>query len=746
MFLRDDLPPHDSLEAAVGVFAIASSMAMFRPSVIAAAYDLGWFGALAARPLTLDELADTGGVTAGRHRVRALVDALVSIGVLVWEGDTIALGDVPPCPEIVREGWGRLADVMRADRPLPLPADPTAYHQHLVRAGADSAREVARLIGGSSLLDLGGGAGAYTAAFLDAHPGAAATLIDADDILALARDHLARFENRVRLVAGDAREVAVAAEVSTALLANVLHLHGPAACAELCAAAARATEPGGVVAIVELRSDSAEAPWFALDMALYSEGGDVYSTAELCGWLAAAGLIEVATHTLAAAPENVVVIGRRPRGAGRRFVERTGLAVGAATVDAELGDLALPAPLRLTLTHAIALERSEGNAAKVDDLLRHYTVTMPAQRETQRTSNEPLLHTPLMWDELPRLSHAIERLFAVLVDAGVDPRGALGAPSASEFRARTRTLAVLYERSHYGAVMPLLYGNLADLAYFRASDGGPQQVIDRYLTTPIVHELCHLSRERDALQPLHLDECVAGWLGVHVHPEFAYPALGHDDAIFAAPWLAQIGQALARAFGLRALVRAHAGAEPWDAALPAAFVDAAIRLGWDDWRARRTLHFLSDTLDPAPWVALALTVASGRDVTTATLADLAATKLSELELPPDPDFDRAIVEDALRAMCLENYRIEGSFRARAKLPDGPIAIDASECVMTSPRRGEVDIVDPRYWIPPAVGRRLLDAGRTGCSVKLEAIAAIPAAARAITDAAPPGDGPGFTLG
>ena len=675
----------------MGVFA---NVALFPDAALAAAYELGLFDSLAIRARTVDELAEAVGIASGRHRVRALVDALVETGALVRVGDEVACGVLPSRPEVVREGWGRLAEVMRSDRPLALGADPTPYHQHLLRAGADSARELARLVTGTKVLDLGGGAGAYTAAFLDAHPAATATLVDFAEVLALARVHLARFEDRVRLVTGDARHAVLADDHDVVLLANLLHVHGPTACAQLCVTAAHAVAPGGVVAIVELRSDSPEGPWFALNMAVYTERGDVYPTSAFHGWLAAAGLIELVEHRLATAPEIVVVVGRRPRGAGRRFAEHTGFAGPAGEVDGELGTLALPAALRLTLSHAVAFERSDGRAGFVEDLLRHYTVTMPAQREAQRTGGDPFLTVPFAWPRLPRLSRAIDRLFAVLADAGVDATLALGAPTAEVFRLRTPTLAELYERTHYGGVMPLLYGSLADLAYFRANGGDdPQEAIDRYLTTPIIHELCHLSRDRDALQPLHLDECVAGWLGVHVHPEFAYPAVGYDDAIFAAPWLSQIGQALARGFGIRALIRAHAGAEPWDAALPATFVDTSARLGWDDWCARRSLHFLSNTLDPAPWVALALVAAAGRDLTGATLSGLAATPLSELALPHDPAFDRAIVEDALRAMCLENVRISGSFRARTALPTGLIAIDAAACTMTSARRGDVDVVD-----------------------------------------------------
>jgi hypothetical protein len=137
--------------------------------------------------------------------------------------------------------------------------------------------------------------------------------------------------------------------------------------------------------------------------------------------------------------------------------------------------------------------------------------------------------------------------------------------------------------------------------------------IDRYLTAPMVHELCHFAPDRDAIAPPHLDECIAGWLGVHIHAGVMYPAGDHDDALYAAPWLAQVVRAIARAFGVGNLVRAHAGGD--QTALPHAFATAAAQLGLDNWRARRMLHFLSDTFDPAPWVALALAVGADRPST-----------------------------------------------------------------------------------------------------------------------------------
>jgi hypothetical protein len=258
-------------------------------------------------------------------------------------------------------------------------------------------------------------------------------------------------------------------------------------------------------------------------------------------------------------------------------------------------------------------------------------------------------------------------------------------------------------------------------------------MIDRYLTAPVIHELCHFGRGRDAIAPPHLDECIGGWLGVHVLPEFAYPAPGQDDAIYAAPWLAQVGQAIARAFGIDAVIRGHTGAAAWTDVVPAEFVGAAVELGWDDWDELRTLHLLSDTLDPAPWVALALAVGAGRPVSGRSVAELAATPLAGLAdgLRPDPDFDRAIVEDGLRAMCLDHAVIDGSHRARTRAPAGPITIDAVACRIS--RAADPGEVAPSYWLPPAVAARMQAAGVDRYAVELRTIEDIPAVARGALD-------------
>jgi SAM-dependent methyltransferase len=779
-----------------------------RDASIAAGHELGVFEALAlGGPASRDEVAAAVGALAGRRRLGALLDVLAALGAIACERSTAtatarfaAVADAPPWPSVERAGWGLLAEVIRRDRPLPIEAGDAVeterrYHHHLVNAGAAAAAELADAhLGTTSLLDLGSGAGAYSRAFLHARPGGRATLVDTASVLALATAWLGPLASRASFVEGDACAVDPGTGHGAALLANLLHLHAAPMCARLCAAAARAVAPGGVVVIKDLRVDDdrrgpLEGLLFALNMALYTESGDVHSTSQLRSWLAEAGLVEIVEHRLAATPDAIVMVGRRggelergvarPRAAGiaeagsateriageldaalartadsawRELVAADAIRPDAAAAGAPA--LAFPAALRQFLAAAVALERSEpgtGSAERAGHLVRHYTDAMPRMRVAQLAgTSEPgatLFHTPLDWDRLPRLGAAIDRLFAVLADAGVDATVPLGAASAEAFRARSSTLATLYERTHYGGFMPLLYGFPADLAYMHARGVAEHRdvlaTIDRYLCAPVVHELCHFAPGRAAISPPHLDECIAGWLGVHVHRELAYPTGDHDDALHAAPWLSQVGQAIARAFGIANVVRAHAGGEL--AALPDSFVTAAARLGWDDWRARRTLHFLSDTFDPAPWVGLALTCgavgpgAAGSDVpagSPATLRSLAASSLAAVTLPDDPGFDRAIVEDGLRAMCLASAQVAGSFRTRTRLPDGPIAIDAVGCAVIASHRGELDPAPPRYWLPPAVAARIAARRWAGYELRLGSVTAIPEAAAAICEASP----------
>ncbi|HEX7836193.1 MAG TPA: methyltransferase, partial [Kofleriaceae bacterium] len=280
-------------------------------------------------------LAALGAIRCDRWGTPASVGA--ALGSVASPVFAAAAAAAPPRPVVTRAGWGLLADVIRNDRPLPAETGDVEgvrrLHHHLASAGAAAAKEFAQGLGATSLLDLGSGAGAYGKAFLEANPAGRVTLVDTREVLALATEWLGPLAGRARLVEGDASTVDAGDGHGAVLLANLLHLHSPAMCARLCAAAARAVSPGGVVVIKELRVDDdragpIEGLLFALNMAIYTEAGDVYPTSQLRAWLAEAGLVDIVEQRLAAAPDAIVVTGRRPNdfaaaGAGPAIRERT---------------------------------------------------------------------------------------------------------------------------------------------------------------------------------------------------------------------------------------------------------------------------------------------------------------------------------------------------------------------------------------------------------------------------------------
>jgi hypothetical protein len=384
----------------------------------------------------------------------------------------------------------------------------------------------------------------------------------------------------------------------------------------------------------------------------------------------------------------------------------------------------MPRPFAEALTRVLALEQGSPRQATLETL---YLDLMPKQRAQQLGSSEApaatFFQARLRWDKLPQLSSAIARLRGLL-------SGICDVPTEGE------TLGELYQTTFYGGFMPLLYGAPADLQFFSRASGSLDEVIDRYLAAPIIHELAHLHRERQVF-PLHLDECVAGWLGVQALRQFAYP--DGDEGLFAAPWFSQVGQALARVTGRERLLSAHAGVLPWAEALPKGLAAALDRLGWDDYLESRRPHLLTDNFQPDPWLKLFYLAQAGAPLTM-SLAELRARPWAEVPPGEESPLDAETLRDAISAMCLRNFQVERSYRVEMRPPPQPIFLDATNCRIST-AGGPFDPVPLAYLLPPPIAARLPH----DYSIELRDLGAVDEVARAILDAAASRDGSGYTL-
>jgi len=261
------------------------------------------------------------GLGAPLHRLGRLLDLLAGEQILQRTSTPHGLSySVIAAPALAPHGcgdWDQISRVIMADEPL----EHGAYLPDYLRYVDERSSQVAPVVWDSvvpapgRLLDLGGGLGAYSRAYVDRCPRNNATLLDLPQVIEIAASPGSRHP-RIDTLACDAREMELDAQYDVVLLANLLHLYGDADCVRLLERATDALKPYGVLVIKDLyvdpdRSGPLVSLYFALNMAIYTAGGDVRPVKHLTSWCRNAGLREVVALRLAQLPEAVVVSARR---------------------------------------------------------------------------------------------------------------------------------------------------------------------------------------------------------------------------------------------------------------------------------------------------------------------------------------------------------------------------------------------------------------------------------------------------
>lgn len=259
-----------------------------------------------------------------QNRLNRLLDVLVAEGVLdrsaKLDREILRLAAVPDSTEISAGDWDRIAEVVSSDQPIAL--HPDSLWDHLTYVASKGATVAPILWNtlqpkpGATLLDVGGGLGAYSVAFLNYHLSNNATLVDLPEVVRLLDETDVGSHPRFEASAADAREFLPAEKYDVVLLANLLHLFGPADCRRIVQNAVSAAVPGGSVVIKDvLISPSRTGPpvglYFALNMALYTEGGDVHSVPQLTAYMREAGLVNIHELEISELPDCVAVVGVR---------------------------------------------------------------------------------------------------------------------------------------------------------------------------------------------------------------------------------------------------------------------------------------------------------------------------------------------------------------------------------------------------------------------------------------------------
>ena len=283
------------------------------------ANEIGLFGHLREGPLSLDELAQRAAVP--KRTTRIVADAMLALGLLEHNGGRYQNGpvagtflsgsgavDLRPLlrfwNHISYPAWLKLEQAVRSGEAQPHDGHFSEEEQRIFSAGVEALTAgTAQALAGSydfsshrRALDLGGGTGSFLIAALTHHPGLNGTLLELPSVTPVAERRISTepCAGRVQLVAGDFFTDPIPSDHDVVIVANVAHLFSPARNIELLRRTRAAVADGARLLFVDFWTDPthtqpAAATLLAGEFLVIAGEGDVYSEAEVRGWLREAG-------------------------------------------------------------------------------------------------------------------------------------------------------------------------------------------------------------------------------------------------------------------------------------------------------------------------------------------------------------------------------------------------------------------------------------------------------------------------
>ncbi len=292
----------------------------FMPSrVILTALELDVFTAVGDGS-TAKQIA--GKIQGGVRATEALLNALASLKLLNKSGDVYtntplaARFFVEGAPDSARTAqlhtvnmwkrWSSLTEAVLAGSAVAPRADNAwvksfiAAMDHNARGRARAVAQAVEVNGAKQMLDLGGGSGAYSIAFVKAAPGLHSEIVDLPEVLPLAHEyvHQAGLDDRISTRAGDMLTVPLeAGKYDLVLLSAICHMFSPEENKQLLERAYAALAPKGRLVISDfiLEADKTAprfAALFALNMLVGTRAGSSYSEPEYDAWLKQAGFAQ----------------------------------------------------------------------------------------------------------------------------------------------------------------------------------------------------------------------------------------------------------------------------------------------------------------------------------------------------------------------------------------------------------------------------------------------------------------------
>ncbi len=305
--------------------------------ILLTAFELDVFSAIGDGSLSFEDVARKIGA---RHRsTDRLMNALCAIGLLVKKGGHFA--NTPMSARYLVRGaeeylsrighmlnlyrtWSTLTEAVRAGSSVTAREYDEKSLVHFIEAMHHRAKKTAhRLIshidlgGVRRVLDIGGGSGVYSMAFVRAGDNLRAVVFDTPAVITLTKEYIAEsgLEDRIDTMEGDYHAGGFGTGYDLAFLSAIVHINSYEENQALIGNAFAALSPGGRIVIQDhVMEDDRTAPargaLFAINMLVNTEKGDTYTEKEMREWLEKAGCADV--RRIATGMENDLMVGTRP--------------------------------------------------------------------------------------------------------------------------------------------------------------------------------------------------------------------------------------------------------------------------------------------------------------------------------------------------------------------------------------------------------------------------------------------------
>ncbi len=296
------------------------SRAFQKSRIFLTAYELDVFTLLGDEEKSSKEISDA--IDADHRGTDRLLNALCALKFLIKSGDRFK--NSPVAAQFLVKGkpgfqaglmhtvhlwnsWDTLTDAVRNGglvRQRPVEERDDAWFAGFIAAmHGRAAKQAPELIstldlsGVSRVLDVGGGSGAFSMAFVRASESIRATVFDLPTVASLTQGYIEKegLGHRIDTVAGDYNKDELPQGYDLTFLSAIIHSNSAKQNQTLFTKINAALNPGGKIVVSDfIMDDDRTRPTFgaifALNMLVNTPGGDTFTESEVKSWMNAAGM------------------------------------------------------------------------------------------------------------------------------------------------------------------------------------------------------------------------------------------------------------------------------------------------------------------------------------------------------------------------------------------------------------------------------------------------------------------------